>query len=124
MDWFANLFKKPIAGQMYESMVVSDLKVIEQLPSTVQRAIAEDVSRFIDMARVNSPLLDQFLAAAAQDRHRGASSKQDPRWAAASLKEAWCGAKLGKARGLINSSTADVIVQGIEGFAYNPKHHR
>src|SRR5262245_14789685 len=122
MDWSANPFQKP--SQMYERMVVSDLKAIEQLPPAAQKAIAEDVSRFINMARLNSPLLDQLFAAAAQDRHLGASSKQDPRRDAASLKEAWCGAKLGKARGSINSSTADAIVQGIEGFAFNPKHHR
>ena len=76
MGWFADLFNKPIASQMHERMVVSDLKAIEQVPPAVQRAIADDVSRFIDMARVNSPLLDQFLAAEAQDQHHGGSSKK------------------------------------------------
>jgi hypothetical protein len=52
----------------------------------------------------------------------GASSNRNPQWAAAALKEAWCGSKLGRARGVISASAGDAIVQGIEGFVFNPKH--
>jgi hypothetical protein len=110
----------------YEQMVLSDLRAVEQLPPAVQRAIAADVAGFINMAGISDALLNQFLAAAMQERHQalsdGAASNRDPRWASASLKEAWCGAKLGRTRGAISESAAMAIMRNVEEFAFSPKH--
>jgi hypothetical protein len=101
MSWFSNLFKKKQiaggiyeAGGMYEQTVLADLAALQGLPPLAQHAIAVDVSKFINLATISEALLDQFLIGAMQERHQsindGASSNQDPRWAAASLTEAWC----------------------------------
>jgi hypothetical protein len=109
---------------MYEQIVLSDLKAIEQLPDGVRNGIAAQVSKFINLANLtgSDALLEQFLSAAAQERHQaisdGASSVTDPRWAIAALKEAWCAAKLGKKRGVLAASAADAIVRGVEEFAF------
>jgi hypothetical protein len=126
MGWFSSLFKKSLASQMYERTALSDLAAIQQLPPAAQRTIAADVAKFINMASLSEALLEQFFASAVQERRqavsRGASSSRDPQWAAAALKEAWCGAKLGRARGAISASASDAIVQRIEGFVFNPEH--
>jgi hypothetical protein len=128
MGWFSNLFKKAqIAGGIYEQMVLSDLAAVQGLPPSAQRTIAEEVSKFINMASIGGgALLEQFSLAATQERHQaisdGASSNHDPHWAAASLKEAWCMAKLGRKRGVISASVADMIIREIEGFVFNPRH--
>jgi hypothetical protein len=108
-------------------MVLSDLAAIQGLPPSAQRTIAEDVSKFFNMAGLGGgSLLEQFFLAATQERHQaiseGASSNDDPRWATASLKEAWCTAKLGGKRGVISMSVADTIIGDVEGFVFNPRY--
>jgi hypothetical protein len=78
------------------------------------------------MAGLNNGLLETLFTAAVKERQDavadGASWSEDPRWAIATLKEAWCGAKLGKARGVISKDAADSIVRKIEAFAFDSKH--
>lgn len=110
----------------YKQAVLSDLQAVRQLPLTVQSAIASDVYDFITIASMGGEgLLEMFFAEAVQERrravHEGASSQKDPRCAAAALKEAWCAAKLGKARGALTAAAADAIIQEIGAFIIGAK---
>jgi len=108
---------------LHEQAVISGLRIIKQLEPTIQRAIADRVSAFINIANVGGDvLLEQFFASAGQERCQAVSdgaSQMDPRWVEAVLKETWCAAKLLKGRGgTITAASMDSIIQEIEHFAF------
>lgn len=115
-----------LKSQLFKHTALSGLRAVRRLEPSVQRAIASEVAAFINLASVGSiALLREFLIASCQDRHdteRGrARSRSDPAWAAA-LKESWCGAKLGKARGTLSVAAADRVIREIEKFVFDPRH--
>ena len=69
----------------------SRIATARAFPVDVQRAIATDLGGFINMCGVSGSMLSMFPSAAMQERHdaleAGASSKKDPRWVLAALKE-------------------------------------
>ena len=104
MGWFRNMLVTRSAR--------SRIAAARTFPADVQRAMAKDLSDFINMGSISGELLPSFLSAAVQGRHdaiaAGASSKKDPRWALASLKEDWCVAKLSKVRGVMPVAVAEL----------------
>src|SRR3954471_13832504 len=97
----------------------SRITTARTFPVDVQRAIATDLAAFINMCSVSDGMLPVFLSAAMEERRdtlaAGASSKKDPRWVLAALKEDWCKAKLSKTKGVMPMALADAVTDQIEG---------
>jgi hypothetical protein len=100
----------------------SRIATVRTFPVDVQRAIATDLAAFINMCGVSDGMLPVFLSAATEERRdalaAAASSRKDPRWVLAALKEDWCKAKLSKMRGVMSVAVADAVTDQIEGFAF------
>jgi hypothetical protein len=85
----------------YERTVLSLLEKVQRLPPNVQAEIATRVGNYIDLARTASEeaSLARVATAAGQEREKvivqGVKSAVDQRWAAPTLAEAWCIARLG-----------------------------
>jgi hypothetical protein len=103
VNWLRNILVKRSAR--------ARIATARTFPANVQHAISQELSAFINMCSISSELLPSFLSAAIQERHdaiaSGASSKRDPRWVLASLKEDWCVARLIKTRGGMPPAMAD-----------------
>jgi hypothetical protein len=106
----------------WERTVLSLLEKIGQLPPNVQAEIATRVENYIGLARSakDEALLARFAKAAVEERVKiiaeGVRSTLDWRWAAASLSEAWCVAKIGLANGSLNRHSALAVISAIESF--------
>jgi hypothetical protein len=84
--------------------------------------IAMRISHFIELARpVSDALLSRFVQVAREEQQQaveqGAKSDTDPLWAAPSISEAWCSARLGLDTGNLNRHSAIQIIIAIETFA-------
>jgi hypothetical protein len=106
----------------YERTVLRHLEEVEQLPPEVQAEIAMRVGNLIELARpVSDALLERFVEVARQEQRlaveQGAKSDTDPLWAAPSISEAWCNARLGLANGNLNRHSAVAIIAAVETFA-------
>jgi len=99
----------------------SRIATARALPLDVQRAIKTDLAAFINMCGVSDGMLPVFLSAAMEERRdalaSAASSRKDPRWVLAALKEDWCKAKVGKVKGVMPVAVADAVIGEIEAFA-------
>ena len=105
----------------YERRVLAHLNRVRQLPPEAQAEIAMRVNNFIELARpVSDALLSRFVQVAREEQQRaieqGARCETDPLWAAPTISEAWCHAKLGLAAGNLNRHTAIQIITAIETF--------
>jgi hypothetical protein len=91
----------------YERTVLRHLERVRQLPPGAQAEIAMRISNFIELARpVSHALLSRFVQVAREEQQQaveqGAKSDTDPLWAAPSISEAWCSARLGHSRRVLN----------------------
>jgi hypothetical protein len=93
-----------------------------QLPPGAQAEIAMRTSNFIELARpVSDALLSRFVQVVREEQQQaveqGAKSDTDPLWAAPSISEAWCSARLGLDTGNLDRHNAIQIITAIETFA-------
>jgi hypothetical protein len=103
----------------YERTVLSHLERVQQLAPEAQAEIAMRVRNLIELARpVSDDLLSRFAQVARDEQQRalkqGAKSDTDPLWAAPSISEAWCNARLGLATGKLTRHSAIQIITAIE----------
>src|SRR5215470_19998505 len=107
---------------LYERTVLSHLERVRKLSPEAQAEISMRVSNFIELARpVSDALLSRFVQVAREEQQQaveqGAKSDTDPLWAAPSISEAWCSARLGLDTGNLNRHSAIQIITAIETFA-------
>ena len=112
-----------VRSLFWERTVLSLLEKVQRLPSNVQTEIANRVGRYIDIADATECTLEQFAAAAVNEREeviaQGVKSQLDQRWAAPALAEAWCVARLGLDNGRLSRHSAMAVIVAIESFAPN-----
>src|SRR5262245_18739218 len=89
-----------------------EILLVWQLPPA---EIAMRISNFIELARpVSDALLSRFVQVAREEQQQaveqGAKSDTDPLWAATSITEAWCSARLGLYTGNLNRHSAIQII--------------
>jgi hypothetical protein len=105
----------------YQTMVLSHLHEVQQLPEPVRAEIAARVSSFIQIAKAanDETLLATFASAAMEEQAKAVgqgATTVDPRWAAPALAEAWCYAKLSLSKGYLDRANAMSIIEAIEAF--------
>jgi hypothetical protein len=117
-----------LKSYLWKRSALSDLRKVQQLQPVTQSGIAKQVVGFINSANAGGAVnLPMFFTAAQQQRQDaiagGLRTHHDPVWAAAALKEDWCAAKLGKQNKSLSAATADAVMQEIEKFVFDPRHH-
>lgn len=98
----------------------SDLSAIGNLKPEVQADIAVKLCIFIDVAETGPrELLPHYLIFARQQQE--GQSSHDPKRIVEGLKESWCAAKAGPAKGIISHTAAQDVLIMIEEFLESHK---